>query len=50
MSFCFTVPIIELELLRENKLIICVFGNLHYQISREKFEPEPGLEFGPPDL
>ena len=23
---------------------------LPYQISREKFEPEPGLELGPPDL
>ena len=21
----------------------------HYHISREKFEPEPGLELGPPD-
>ena len=28
--------------LSENKLIICAFVNLHYQISREKFEPEPG--------
>ena len=26
----------------ENKLIICALGNLHYKISREKFEPEPG--------
>ena len=24
--------------------------NLHYQISREKFEPEPGLELGPPNV
>ena len=28
----------------KTKLIICAFGNLHYQISREEFEPEPGLE------
>ena len=28
----------------ENKLIICALGNLHYQISREKFEPELGFE------
>ena len=32
------------KLLSENKLIICALGNLHYQISREKFEPEPGFE------
>ena len=32
----------------ENKLIICALGNLHYKISREKFEPELG--FGPPDF
>ena len=32
----------------ENKLIICSFGNVRYQISREKFEPEPELELGPP--
>ena len=32
------------KLLIENKLIICAFGNLNYQISREKFEPEPGFE------
>ena len=38
------------KLLSENKLKICAFVNLHYQISREKFEPEPGLELGPPDL
>ena len=24
--------------------MICALGNLHYQISREKFEPEPGFE------
>ena len=35
------------KLLSENKLIICVFGNMHYQISREKFEPESGLELRP---
>ena len=28
----------------ENKLIICALGNLHYKISRDKFEPEPGFE------
>ena len=28
----------------KKKLIICAFGNIHYQISREKFEPELGLE------
>ena len=33
-----------IKLLSENKLIICAFENLHYQISREKFEPQPGLE------
>ena len=36
--------------LSENKLIIRAFVHLHYQISREKFEPEPGLKLGPPDL
>ena len=34
----------KIKLLTENKLIICALGNLHYQISREKFEPEPGFE------
>ena len=29
------------KLLIENKLIVCALGNLHYQISREKFQPEP---------
>ena len=29
----------------ENKLLICALGNLHYQMSREKFEPEPVLWF-----
>ena len=28
----------------ENKLIICALGNLHYQLSREKYEPETGFE------
>ena len=32
-----------MKLLIENKLIICALGNLHYKISREKFEPELGL-------
>ena len=34
---------IQIKLLIENKLIICALGNLHYEISREKFEPEPGF-------
>ena len=34
----------------ENKLIICTSENLHHQISREKLEPESGLELRPPDL
>ena len=36
----------QIKLLSENKLIIYAFVNLHYQILREKFEPEPGLELG----
>ena len=40
----------QIKLLNENKLIICAFVHLHYHISREKFEPELGLELGPPDL
>ena len=24
--------------------MVCAFGNIHYQIPRKKFEPEPGLE------
>ena len=35
---------IFIKLLTENKLKICALGNLHYQISRQKFEPEPGFE------
>ena len=35
---------IQIKLLIENKLIISALGNLHYMISREKFEPEPGFE------
>ena len=35
---------IRVKLLIQNKLIICALRNLHYQISREKFEPEPGFE------
>ena len=35
---------IQIKLLLENKLIICALGNLHYQISREKFEPELGFK------
>ena len=34
----------QIKSLSENKPIICAFGNLHYQISREKFEPELGFE------
>ena len=30
----------HIKVLNENKLIICAFVHLHYQISREKFEPE----------
>ena len=37
-------------LLSKNKLIICAYENLHYQISREKFKPKPGLKLGPQDL
>jgi hypothetical protein len=33
-----------MKLLSENKLISCALGNLHYQISIEKFELEPGFE------
>ena len=36
-----------IKLLRKNKLVICAFLHLHEQISREKFEPEPGLELRP---
>ena len=44
-TFPFHVDIngIQIKLLSGNKLLIWGFGNLHYQISREKFEPEPGL-------
>ena len=35
---------IQIKLLIENKLIICALGNLHYKISRAKFEPEPEFE------
>ena len=35
---------IQIKLLIEIKLIICALGNLHYKISREKFEPEPGFD------
>jgi hypothetical protein len=31
-------------------LIICVFVYLLNLISTEKFEPEPGMELGHPDL
>ena len=35
---------LQIKLLIEKKLIICALGNLHYKISREKFEPEPRFE------
>ena len=28
----------QLKLLSEKKVIICALGNLHYEISREKFD------------
>ena len=34
---------IQIKLFSENKLTICALGNLNYQISREKFELEPGF-------
>ena len=37
---------ILIKLLIEDKLKICALGKLHYQISREKFEPEPRLRAG----
>ena len=40
----------KFKLLVKTNLIICAFVHFHYQISREKFDPEPGLELGPPDL
>ena len=43
--FIMTV-LFHIKLLSENKLVICALGNLHHQISREKFEPEPGFEPG----
>ena len=33
-----------ITLLIEIKPVICTLGNLHYKISREKLEPEPGFE------
>ena len=39
---------VQIKLLIENKLIICALGNLHYKISREKFEPEPDLRISSP--
>ena len=38
----------KINILAELELFI--FITYFYQISREKFEPEPGLELGPPDL
>jgi hypothetical protein len=37
-------PETQIKLLSENKLKIGVFVNLHYQTSREKFEPEARLD------
>ena len=37
-----THAIILIKLLIENKLIICALGNLHYKISREIFDFQPG--------
>ena len=37
-------PFYQIKLLNENKLIICALRNLHYKISSEKSEPEPGFE------
>ena len=36
-------PFYQIKLLNENKLIICALRNLHYEVSREKLEPEPGF-------
>ena len=41
------VEIISLKI-GENELTICTFVHLNYHISRNKFEPGPGLELGPP--
>ena len=43
-QFNFISYAVQIKLLIEDKLIICALGNLHYQISREKFEPEPGFQ------
>ena len=44
MIIIIIIIIIKIKLLIENKLIICALGNLHYKLSREKFELEPGFE------
>ena len=44
------IKYIQIKLLIEDKLIICALGNLHYQISREKFELEPGFEPRNPEV
>ena len=36
----YLISTIGIKLLIEKKLMICALGNLHFQISREKFEPE----------
>ena len=41
---------VKIKWLVKTNFIIWAFVHLHYKTSREKFEPEPGLELGPPDL
>ena len=50
LDIYFLIQLNTIKLLSENKLIICAIVHLHYHISTEKFEPESGLELGPPDL
>jgi hypothetical protein len=40
----YLISTIGIKLLIEKKLMICALGNLHFQISREKFEPGPRFE------
>ena len=39
-----------IKILVKTNIIICAFVHLHLIISREKFESEPGLELGSPEL
>ena len=41
---------VSFYILQSNKHYFKSDIEIFYHISREKFEPEPGLEFGPPDL